>query len=122
MQNDSSAVAALLNPVNGYRGTLIQRGVVPKDHSRDNRDFIKSIQEHTQTVLTAPKAAYKENKLKQFTMVPSKVSTQPVKRNTVGKTLDYVKGKIETMKQTKPIGLMVLMIVFVLKIMIILIF
>ena len=38
---ERSAIADFLNPVNGYRGNLELQGKKPKDHRKDNQEFIK---------------------------------------------------------------------------------
>jgi len=39
--HDSSAIAQILNPTNGYRGQLEKQGIKPKDHISENRAALK---------------------------------------------------------------------------------
>jgi len=38
---ERSAMADVINPVNGYRGQLELYGMTPKDHRKENLNFIK---------------------------------------------------------------------------------
>lgn len=38
---DSSNIAEILSPVDGYRGTLILKGQKPKDHITENKRGVK---------------------------------------------------------------------------------
>ena len=40
-RHERSAIANFLNPVNGYRGQMELSGMTPKDHRKDNINFIK---------------------------------------------------------------------------------
>ena len=42
--HDSSAIAQILNPTNGYRGQLEKQGIKPKDHISENRAALKKKQ------------------------------------------------------------------------------
>ena len=39
--HDSSAIAQILNPTNGYRGQLQKQGIKPKDHMAENKAALK---------------------------------------------------------------------------------
>jgi hypothetical protein len=39
--HDSSAIAQILNPTNGYRGQLEKKGIKPKNHISENRAALK---------------------------------------------------------------------------------
>ena len=53
-----SQIADLLYPVNGYRGQLAKKGIVPKDHQKDNLKIIKE----KQTAFIEKKSAVEEGK------------------------------------------------------------
>lgn len=44
-RHERTAMADIINPVNGYRGMLSLCGMTPKDHRKDNLNFIKHKQE-----------------------------------------------------------------------------
>jgi hypothetical protein len=44
-RQERTAVADIINPINGYRGQLELYGVTPKDHRKENLNFIKQKQE-----------------------------------------------------------------------------
>ena len=39
-----TAVGEFLNPINGYRGRLAQRGIKPKNHARENLRVVVALQ------------------------------------------------------------------------------
>jgi len=47
--NRSDAVAALLNPTNGIREEQKRKGLKPHDHTRDNKQYIKQLQQLNRT-------------------------------------------------------------------------
>ena len=72
---ERSAMADIINPVNGYRGMLSLAGQTPKDHRKDNLKFIKAKQEEVKKTIeehTKPKP--EPFKMKKFTNVQSKLS------------------------------------------------
>lgn len=79
-RHSRTAIADILNPVNGYRGHMELSGVTPKDHRKDNLKFIKQKQEeakHRAEEEHKPKA--EPFKLKKFQHVQSKIgSTLPL--------------------------------------------
>ena len=76
-------MADIINPVNGYRGMLALSGQTPKDHRKDNINFIKSKQEEVKRQIedaTKPKA--EPFKMKKFQNVPSKLGQLIPEQNT----------------------------------------
>ena len=47
--NRSDAVAALLNPTTGIREEQKRKGLKPHDHTRDNKQYIKQLQQLNRT-------------------------------------------------------------------------
>jgi hypothetical protein len=41
-RHERTQMADIINPVNGYRGYLSLSGLTPKDHRKDNLNFIKA--------------------------------------------------------------------------------
>jgi hypothetical protein len=69
------AVGGILHPVNGYRGELERRGVVPTDHAKRNVAAMREKQKEIQARRELEEAAAKTEafKLKKFTGVESRV-------------------------------------------------
>ncbi len=69
------AVGGILHPVNGYRGELERRGVVPTDHAKRNVAAMREKQREIQARRELEEQAAKAEvfKLKKFTSVESKV-------------------------------------------------
>ena len=77
---ERTAMADIINPVNGYRGMLALSGQTPKDHRKENLNFIKAKQEEVKKhIEDQTKAKPEPFKLKKFQNVPSKLSliTEP---------------------------------------------
>jgi hypothetical protein len=73
---ERTAIADVLNPINGYRGQQELFGLVPKDHRKDNLKFIKQKQEENKKKQDEESKVKPEPfKLKKFANVPSKLST-----------------------------------------------
>lgn len=78
-RHSRTAIADILNPVNGYRGQMELSGMTPKDHRKENLKFIKQKQEelkHRMEEELKPKP--EPFKLKKFQHVQSKVATGAV--------------------------------------------
>jgi hypothetical protein len=72
---ERTAMADIINPVNGYRGMLSLAGQTPKDHRKDNLKFIKAKQEEVKkTIEEQTKPKPEPFKMKKFTNVQSKLS------------------------------------------------
>ena len=75
-RHERTVMADIINPVNGYRGHLTLPGVTPKDHRKDNLNYIKHKQEelkHRQDEEAKPRP--EPFKLKKFAQVQSKISS-----------------------------------------------
>ena len=74
---ERSAMADVINPVNGYRGQLELYGMTPKDHRKENLNFIKQKQEEIkQKMEESLKPKPEPFKLKKFSQVSSKLNLQ----------------------------------------------
>jgi hypothetical protein len=72
---ERTAMADIINPVNGYRGMLSLTGQTPKDHRKDNLNFIKAKQEEIKkTIEDQARPKPEPFKMKKFTNVQSKLS------------------------------------------------
>ena len=49
-RQDRTAIADFLNPVNGHRGMLELQGKKPKDHRKNNLNFIKQKEEENKRI------------------------------------------------------------------------
>lgn len=69
-----TAIADILNPINGFRGHMELCGMTPKDHRKDNLKFIKQIQEEVKSKMDEQAKPKPEPfKLKKFQNVQSKL-------------------------------------------------
>jgi len=68
-------VSSILNPVDGYRGSVQKKGKKPIDHIRDNTKLVKQSQQEfrKRTKEEEEKSRIKNTKLKKFSNVGSKV-------------------------------------------------
>jgi len=70
-----SQVGDLLNPVRGYRDTLVRKGVMPRDHARDNARQLREMQANNRVRKQQQQEAARHTKkftLKQFRGVSSR--------------------------------------------------
>ena len=70
-----SQVGDLLNPVRGYRDTLVRRGVMPRDHARDNARQLREMQANNRVRKQQQQEAARHTKkftMKQFRGVQSR--------------------------------------------------
>jgi hypothetical protein len=75
-RHERTQMADIINPVNGYRGQLSLAGMTPKDHRKDNLNFIKAKQEEIKHRLEEDAKPRPEPfKLKKFAQVQSKISS-----------------------------------------------
>lgn len=74
-RDHKTQVGALLNPVDGYRGSLQKKGVKPKNHISSNTKSIKQAQQEFKMKQQAEIEAKRESnfKLKKFSNVTSRV-------------------------------------------------
>lgn len=68
-------VGAMLHPVNGYRGELARKGIMPTDHMRKNVESLRAKQREVQQKKEEDESAAAADafKLKKFTAVESRV-------------------------------------------------
>jgi hypothetical protein len=48
-KGDSSAMASILNPTNGYRGSLQSKGIKPKNHMAEHRAALRKKEQDNKT-------------------------------------------------------------------------
>lgn len=78
--HNQTSVGDMINPVNGHRGMLKKKGIVPRDHMKENRKALREFQQLNRDIL-AEKEPESENlyKLSQFQNVASRVYQEPTK-------------------------------------------
>jgi len=70
-RHDRTAMADILNPVNGYRGMLELQGIKPKDHRKSNMQLIRQKEEERKK---EDEIVHKEPfKMRKFLNVPSRI-------------------------------------------------
>ncbi|KAG7399327.1 Enkurin domain-containing protein 1 [Phytophthora boehmeriae] len=78
--NASDAVAAILNPHEGYREKQVRRGITPKDFERENKLRVKKLQEENREIerqRRAEEAKQQEDfKLRKFKSARSRVYSE----------------------------------------------
>lgn len=75
--NRSDAVAALLNPTTGIREEQKRKGLKPHDHTRDNKQYIKQLQQlnRTREEVAAVEASTPRKASSKYKDVPARVMT-----------------------------------------------
>ena len=104
-----TAVASLISPPDGFRGTLAKRGKKPKDHIRENSKKVMETQRKFKQKEKAEIEAKKEKRstLKQFNKVSSRVYNfqkrpQTVYGETFTKPLETSDENINTNNLQRP--------------------
>jgi len=98
--NGSRAVSEILNPVHGFRGQLVRRGIRPKDHHRENLKQIKEVQrENKQLQQQQFEESQREAfKLERFKQVPSRAFNMLTLQTTQNRH-QYLRKKEETIME-----------------------
>ena len=70
-----TAVGEFLNPINGYRGRLAQRGIKPKNHARENLLALRVKQKENQMAVQE-EPVHSNWKMKEFRHVQSRIDME----------------------------------------------
>jgi len=83
-------IGALINPVNGFRGRQMQKGIIPKDHARENIRALRNAQNQNRAAKreeSLPEAPL--FKMDQFRNVQSKINAQPAESPELNDTATH---------------------------------
>lgn len=96
-QARGSAIASILNPVNGYRGMLERKGIKPKNHHLDNIRALRQRQSMNRMskAVQAEAAKRKKFKMKKFQNVQSTVARKIGRSPKAGGHKFLKKGALE---------------------------
>ena len=91
---ERTAMADIINPVNGYRGMLALAGQTPKDHRKENLSFLKAKQEENKKIVEdQAKPKPDPFKMRKFQNVPSKLSLVNAEPGTASGSPDKERPK-----------------------------
>jgi hypothetical protein len=91
---ERTAMADIINPVNGYRGMLALAGQTPKDHRKENLNILKAKQEENKKMVEdQAKPKPDPFKMRKFQNVPSKLSLLTTEPGTASGSPDKERPK-----------------------------
>lgn len=92
------AMSELISPVNGYRDMLKRKGIQPKNHSKDNKKYIKDIEKSQKIV----KVEVRSQSVNKFDDIKAKTVTRSPLKIEDNLDVDYVKTNIKYITSLKP--------------------